>query len=109
LPVMVHRPAPEMRADSSRVGWKGYLAGYGAQAGAGDAGRFLQGGVHTFEGAGHLEEDKGKEIHGLDGDDAAQAHYVDGRPLQAEHGHEELVYVAGPGREQHLPGQGADE
>ena len=43
------QPAPEMRADSSSVG------------------------IHALERPGDLDEDKGEQIHGFDGDDSGQS------------------------------------
>ena len=87
----------------------GNLAGDGEEAGASDAGRFFQSGVHTLQGTANLNEYEGEEVHYLNAADAVVGIDVEKGLGGIKGGHEPLVNITGMGAEQHFPSQSADE
>ena len=85
------------------------FAGDRQQSGTGDARRFFQRWVHSFQGTGDLDKDEREKIHSLDGDDPRQTVDVERRTFQAKRVHEPFVDIAGAWRQQHLPGNCADK
>ena len=85
------------------------LAGNGEEAGAADAGRFLQGGVHTLQSTANLNKYEGEEVHYLNAADAVVGIDIEKRLGSIKGGHEPLINITGVGAEQHFPSQRADE
>ena len=95
--------------DGGQYQRNGDFAGNGEEAGAADAGRFFQSGVHTLQGTANLNEYEGEEVHYLYAADAVVGIDVEKGLGGIKGGHKPLVNITGMGAEQHFPSQSADE
>ena len=87
----------------------GNFAGDGQEASTGNACRFFQSGVHTFQRAAYLNEYEGEQVHNFNKCDAGIAVDVKQRLGSVEHFHPHFVDVTGVRRKEHFPSQCANE
>ena len=99
------RPGEDRRQDQR----DGDLARDGEEIGSGNPRRFFQRRIHAFQRAGDLDENEGEEVHRLDQDDPGVGVDIEDRAVKTQGVHEKAVDVASTRREQHLPGECADE